>query len=322
MSYCWLVATVVGPIQVLYADVKCRGFYSDVIRVVCVYRPPNTDMDSSLLFIESLESNIAPLICKVPTFIMGDFNLTKIDWSVPCTLLNHTRADKNLLLFSQHIGFRQVLDEATHDAHFTDFLFVSHLNLVFNTNVTVPFSTSDHATIECDIIVCKCATCSSHKIPLVHDLDFHRIDRVGFTNEIIHTNWDIIFKIHDDINLAWNSFSNYIMLLIKRFTPLRSSKVKLPQKRYFPLEIKQLIHLKNTAWFIYKKSKRDCDKTTFCNLAKLVRKRVANFRREREERILRSASAKQFYAYARERFGSNKQSYPIFDVHKIPFLMM
>ena len=74
-----------------------------------------------------------------------------------------------------------------HDAYFTDLLFVSHPNLVFNTNVTVPFSTSDHATIECDIIVCKCATCSSHEIPLVHDLDFHRTDHVGFTNEIIHT---------------------------------------------------------------------------------------------------------------------------------------
>ena len=294
-----------GPIQVLYADVKCRGFYSDVIRVVYVYRPPNTDMDSSLLFIESLESNIAPLISKVPTFIMGEFNLTRIDWSVPCTLLNHTRADKNLLLLQ--------------DAYFTDLLFVSHPNLVFDTNVTVLFSISDHATIECDIIVCKCATCSSHEIPLVHDLDFHRIDHAGFTNEIIHTDWDIIFKIHDDINLAWNSFSNYIMLLIKRFTPLRSSKVKLPQKNYFPLEIKQLIHLKNTAWFIYKKFKRDCDKTTFRNLAKLVRKRVANFRRVREERILRSASAKQFYAYARECFGSNKQSYPILDVHKDSF---
>ena len=237
---------------------------------------------------------------------MGYYNLTKIDWSVPCTLLNHTRADKNLLLFSQHNGFRQVLDEATHDTHFTDLLFVSHPNLVFNTNVTVPFSTSDNATIECDIIVCKCATGSSHEIPSVYDLDFHRIDHAGFTNEIIHTDWDIIFKIHDDINLAWNSFSNYIMLLIKRFTPLRSSKVKLPQKTIFRLKLNNLFILKIRLGSYINKIKRDCDKTTFRNLAKLVRKRVANFRREREERILRSASAKQFYAYARERFGSNK----------------
>ena len=220
------------------------GVFIVMLYVLFVYiDPPNTDMDSSLLFIESLESNIAPLIRKVPTFIMRDFNLTKIDWSVPCTLPNHTRADKNLLLFLQHNGFRQVLDEATHDAHFTDLLFVSHPNLVFNTNVTVPFSTSDHATIECDIIVCKCATCSSHEIPLVHDLDFHRIDHVGFTNEIIHTDWDMIFKIHN-INLAWNSFSNYIMLLIKRFIPLRSSKVKLPQKNYVGRRIKIFLRLK------------------------------------------------------------------------------
>ena len=130
-------------------------------------------------------------------------------------------------------GFRQVLDEATHDAYFTDLLFVSHPTLVFNTNVTVPFSASDHATIECDIMVCKCATCSSHEISLVHNLDFLRIDHAGFTNEIIHTDWDTIFKIHDDINFGWNSVSNYTMLLIKRFTPFRSLKVKLPQKKLF-----------------------------------------------------------------------------------------
>ena len=51
---------------------------------------------------------------------MGDFNLTKIDWSSYCTTLNHTTADSKLLLFSQKCGFRQLVQEATHDNNYTD----------------------------------------------------------------------------------------------------------------------------------------------------------------------------------------------------------
>ena len=53
------------------------------------------------------------------------------------------------------------------------------------------------------------------------------------------------------------------------------------------------------AWRVYKKCCRDTDKNTFQTLAKLVRARLDAHRKEREERILKSASIQQFYAYVR-----------------------
>ena len=50
-----------GSIQVLYADIQYGSPNSFVIRVVCRYQPPNTDITSSLLFLSALEHTSAPL---------------------------------------------------------------------------------------------------------------------------------------------------------------------------------------------------------------------------------------------------------------------
>lgn len=57
---------------------------------VFVYRPPNSDMTCSVALINALESQIVPTACNKPVIIMGDFNLTELDWSFPCTVVDHT----------------------------------------------------------------------------------------------------------------------------------------------------------------------------------------------------------------------------------------
>ena len=54
----------------------CAISVTNVVRFVCVYRPPNTDMSSTLSFLEALENQIAPYTLGKPVIIMGDFNLT------------------------------------------------------------------------------------------------------------------------------------------------------------------------------------------------------------------------------------------------------
>ena len=65
-----------GKIQVLYADIQFSTLL--LVRFICVYHPPNTDMINSLAFITALESYIIPSDKDRFTVIMGDFNLTKI----------------------------------------------------------------------------------------------------------------------------------------------------------------------------------------------------------------------------------------------------
>ena len=48
---------------------------------------------------------------------------------------------------------------------------------------------------------------------------------------------------------------------------------------------------------MYKKYRRNIDKITFRTLARQVRMRIDEYRKEREESVLRSASIKKFYSY-------------------------
>ncbi len=292
-----------GHIQVLYADIGCSmSKVGNVVRYVCVYRPPNTDMESSLLFLNALKTEIAPLNCNKLTIIMGDFNLTKIDWSSSRTVLNHSTADTKLLLFSQRCGYKQIVSEPTHDNNFTDLIFVSHENVICEVNVNMPFSTSIHNSVE--ILMLSNALAQTNGVnDLIssYRLDFDKIDHAGLASDLIHTDWSAICLAVSPMEVVWEKFSAHILQLITKFAPIKAFKRYSTTFERFPPDIVGLIHNKKAAWSLYRKSRRECDKCTFRVLAKLVRVRINAFRKEREERVLRSSSIKQFYAYARQR---------------------
>jgi exonuclease III len=315
-----------GSIQVLYADIECELSVNNVVRFVCVYRPPNSDMTSSLSFLKALESNIAPFNCNKPVIVMGDFNLTKIDWSVPCPTVNHTTADVKLILFSQRSGFKQVVTLPTHDHNITDLVFVSHDNLIVSVDVDIPFSTSDHSSIEFQMVnnTPKAGTCTHDSLncstlPAVDKLDFDNIDHAGFAAELLHTDWPSIFSEDFSIDYAWEQFSKRIMSLVAKFTPIKVSFIPSGNTR-FPFDIQRLIRMKKASWSTYKKFRRESDKKIFRNLAKLVRNRINTFRKEREERILRSASVKKFYAYVAEHMNVTSHMGPLRDHHGKPII--
>ena len=160
-----------GPIQVLICDIKCILSDYDLARFICVYCPPNCDLNSSLSFFKALESNIAPLKSPFPIVIMGDFNLTKIDWYSMRPTLNHTNADRQLILTSQRSHLIQTVLLPTHHTNITDLLFISIDNIITTVSVDMPFA------IRFDLF-------TPHKprpIPnKISQLDFNRIDHAGY----------------------------------------------------------------------------------------------------------------------------------------------
>ena len=62
-----------------------------------------------------------------------------------------------MLLFSQRYGFRQIVQEATHENNnYSDLVFSSHGSYIADVKTDIPFSTSDHASINLDIIFDAC----------------------------------------------------------------------------------------------------------------------------------------------------------------------
>ena len=79
---------------------------------------------------------------------MGDFNSSKTNWSVPCNVTNHTAVDSKLLFVSQRCGLKQLVCEQTHVKNLAYLIIVSNANFVLDVIVSIPFSTSDHASVK------------------------------------------------------------------------------------------------------------------------------------------------------------------------------
>ena len=83
-----------------------------------MYRPPSCDLTSSLSFLKALETDIAPLKSYFLMIVIGDLNLTKIDWATQRPTLNHTTADYRLILASQRAHLTQLVSIPTHTKQF------------------------------------------------------------------------------------------------------------------------------------------------------------------------------------------------------------
>ena len=89
----------------------------------------------------------------------------------------------------------------------------------------IPFSTSDHNSIEVSlssialnkdgVLLNSCT-----QFPPTNNLNFDKIGYAGLASELLHTYWFDNFSVHFHINHAWDLFSQYITLLIVKFTPI------------------------------------------------------------------------------------------------------
>ena len=141
-----------GSIQVLLCDVACIIYSFALTRFVCVYRPPNSNLASSISLFSVLETYLTPLRANFPIIFMRDFDLTKIDRVNLCPTLNHTTAGTHLLLTSQRTHLLQKVQSPFRHTNYTDLIFISHDNLIKNLVVKPTFATSDHKTISFDLL--------------------------------------------------------------------------------------------------------------------------------------------------------------------------
>ena len=213
-----------GPIQVLFCDILSLLTGFEMYRIVCVYRPTNYEKFRSLSFLNALESAIAPLKSAFPIIVVGDFNLTKINWPTLSPTLNHTNSDSQLIISSQRSHLLQKVLSPTHHINITDLLFISIDNILTNVVVDMPFTTSDHNTIHFELLTPNHSSFSSahsSDINTIPKLDFAKTDHAGLSECLLSTDWHHLFSPSDPIDVAWESFSRYICSLIVRFTPLK-----------------------------------------------------------------------------------------------------
>ena len=206
---------------------------------------------------------------------------------------------------AQRTHLIQVVTESTYNDNITDLLLISSSDLISNVCTGLPLSTSDHNSIECELeLISSSDFNSSVAVSEGHlnQLDFNKIDHAGLAASLSITDWQTVFSVNASIDEAWNAFHLYITSLIEQYTPTKLTHYR-PHAEHLeqslPPNIRQLSRDKKAAWKAYKRFNGVEDKLLFKVLAKQMRAKLEVYHREREENILRSASIKTFYAYAK-----------------------
>ena len=227
--------------EYLCVDITCKKFTSSF---VCFYIPPAcaTTLESIQTICHCID------MCNSmhsSTFIIGDFNLPYITWSIPVThggpshhfFLNYCQENS----LQQHIMEPSIFTGNTQDLLLTN---PSSASNIISYTISEPLcSTCDHFMIKIQVT----NTSVTHSGP--PQLDFKNADYLSIINNPYQCNWhDMVQLCGNNTQLLYDCILHELHLNIHNFVPYTQKPKGKPQSH----EIKRRLYLKKC---FYKKLK-------------------------------------------------------------------
>ena len=180
-----------------------------------------------------------------------------------------------------------------------DLVFCNDNNFVYNVNVTAPFSSSDHCSVEFDII---------HNVKLAQSdsssYDFNKADWVSLAAFLDNVDFFNLFDSCADVSSVVKNFYSVIFDAFNRFVPLRNN-FKPNRHSNYPYKIRRLLCNKSTAWKQYRTFRTQELLAKYKTIASQCRSAIYSHHVDVENRVINSDNINKFYRYANRKF-SNK----------------
>ena len=175
--------------------------------------------------------------------IVGDFNLPDLYEVLrgSCQCPNMLKEIFDLIL--SH-SLNQCVHSPTRGENFLDLIFFSQFLDVGATEISVPFSTSDHNSIISNILINFEANHSD--IRLVHK-NFKASNFDEFNRYLSSINWSNIFDDAESVNDLWTKFCDVLNLGIEKFVPDHVECCNSKRVLY-PLYIRKMLLKKKQLW--------------------------------------------------------------------------
>lgn len=233
---------------------------SQVIRLICLYRPPNSPFCSTKKLIRILKD-----YHHENTILCGDFNAPFIS-HVSRTIRNHT--DLLLLDYFSDLGFSQLINEPTHEkGAILDLLLANKNSLI--SHASVQDGLSDHFSIQFQINIPK-PTASIKCIPDMSDTNLKKI-----MPSFSHIS-PISLKNEPTINGKYNLFIENIHFILDTSLPMLKISNR-PKAKNYPKHIKKALSQKRKTFLLFKKSKASLKE--YQNICKTVKHLLKKYNR-------------------------------------------
>ena len=184
----------------------------------CLYRSPNSSAENNEKMLRNLSwarNNYSEVV------LIGDFNLSSIDWKTEKCKGTYESAFIELI---NSLGLEQIISDFTRFRHgqnpsILDLLLVSDANIVQSVNMISPFGKSDHVVIEFSI---------SNRYNLAtkrkSKFNIRKMDFTKFSEEMSSYDWSEMFSGGCDLDQSYNEFIEIVGTMINKHAPQAKEK--------------------------------------------------------------------------------------------------
>lgn len=318
-----------NDLNIKWIDVDCSKFNSVIsnfeflcidlfhnslqTRFLCLYLPPKFSIcPNTVKTVCKLIDNLSSML--FPCFVIGDFNLPKIDWESYSS--NGSISHDIFLQFCVNNGWTQHIQSSTHIKHNTLDLLLSN----FLGNKTLQsFSVNPPLTTKCDhnLIALKLLNKIYSKSPPTPLLNYNRTNFQMVLKDLSSVIWNLptfYNNLYDrnDLQSLYDYFINTINQAVNKHTPLRNSR---PRSFKPPKHIKKMLKQKLT---LYKKYKTDKTlKSKYKQISIDYENSVKQWRDGIEQKICQNPSSRKFYSFVNKKLKCMSSIPPLLSSEKV-----
>jgi len=252
-------------------------------------------------FIKCLET-----LCETDATVVlsGDFNMPYLDWSCPVFISDNDRCSTLFNEFASFFALKQFVDVNTRlktsstssfnsSGSILDLLLCNDVFALHNVSVNTPFSTSDHCTIDFNILC--------HVKLFKHNFEYRNFNVADWNNIntfLNNINWDDAFAECSSPEECYNEFNTIISHCIDCFVPLCVVKTSLTNKSRFgvpyPLHVKKLLRQKLSIWKRFKAYRTESLRLQYRDISSRCRYAIYKSVQHYEESIIDSNNLGRF----------------------------
>ena len=285
------------------------GFYVPY-RFFVVYRPPSSCMQSYNMaaekmsqLVKCLESNINP---AGVTLILGDFNCPDVEWKLyQCS---SDLCQKMLCDFAVFNGFTQCTPEPTRSGNLLDLVLVNDSLIVSDVNVSPPFSTSDHNSVNVSVLYTKStATSGSGEVKQSKRFKWEQGDYDGLCSYLAQHNWNDLFTYCLTVDDLWKGFRKILDDALDIFVPsvfVKDSQSTVSHRKQYPAYIRKLIARKNCLWRHLKRLPGNTvTRAQYRKVCTECKHAIRQYELATEQKIIDAGDSGQFFKYVNKKLG-------------------
>ncbi len=264
-----------------------------LLRFLIVYRPPNYDPKSKKDFAYLLTLLPTFLNTRSPVFLLGDFNLPRIDWVNGVCSVNDNLHDLFLNFTSTHLLTQSVLFPTTLHGSTLDLILSSDSSIISDVDSKAPLGLSDHMVISFTILC-------SRSPPIKIWSSVPAFDKANFTiiNSVIASiDWAYLLGNCANVDALWHCFTQIIHQIIFDNVPFRRVSINRARAKFYPKYVRTLISKKAQAWRLYRRFGTPVFYDRYLDLSSKASSAISSHIASGENKLIEKGNLGSFFRY-------------------------